>query len=191
MGNADLQPEYALAFNLGLDYTKTDFFFGQLNAYYSELFNEIVYVDQLRIENGMEVYQTDNISRSMRTGVDAEGRFTVLTHGFVSAGYSWLYALDRTAEEELHVQPAHTVKMRVGFDHKATGINTWLGGRFFSPLDPDDSSYESRLILDFYFSITLFEHFKIHAAVNNLTGKTDSLGPATAQAITIGLKYSL
>jgi outer membrane receptor for ferrienterochelin and colicins len=190
-GNPDLQPEYALGFNMALEYTRQDLFFGQINMYYSELFNEIAYIDQHEVERGMEVYKTGNISRSLRTGTDAEGRLTIFKYGFFSAGYSWLFAYDRTLGEELHLQPAHTVKMKLGLDHKDSGINTWLGGRFFSPLYPDDSSYESRFILDFYFSINLGTHFKVYTAINNLTGEIDSLGPATAQSLTLGLKYFL
>jgi outer membrane receptor for ferrienterochelin and colicins len=190
-GNPDLQPEYALGINMALEYTKENLFFGQINLYYSELFNEIAYIDQHEVERGMEVYRTGNISRSLRTGADAEGRLSIFTHGFFSAGYSWLFAYDRTSGEELHLQPAHTVKMKLGLDHKGRGVNTWLGGRFFSPLYPDDSSYESRFILDFYFSKNLGTHFKVYTAINNLTGETDSLGPATAQSLTLGLKYFL
>jgi outer membrane receptor for ferrienterochelin and colicins len=191
LGNEDLKPEYALAFNLALEYSKPELFFGQINAYYSELFNEISYVDQHRVERGMEVYQTENIARSMRTGFDAEGRVTILKNPYLSAGYSWLFAYDRTEGEEFHPQPAHTIKLKAGIDHKKTGINTYLQGRFFSPLDPGDDSYEARFVLDFYFSIGIGSHFKVYTAIDNLTGLIDSLGPQTPQSFTLGLRYVL
>jgi hypothetical protein len=45
---------------------------------------------------------------------------------FVSAGCSWLYAYGRTGEEELRLQPAHTAKMKLGLDHKKSGVYTCL-----------------------------------------------------------------
>jgi outer membrane receptor protein involved in Fe transport len=139
----------------------------------------------------MMEYLTENVSRSMRWGVDTEARLTVLKYGFVSAGYSYLFAYDRSEKEKLHIQPAHTVKMKAGGDFTGAGIYTYLQGRFFSPLDPSDPSYETRLILDFYFSAAIGEHIKLRFAVDNITGETDSLGPATAQTFSLGIQYLL
>jgi outer membrane receptor for ferrienterochelin and colicins len=187
LGNEDLKPEYALSFNLALEYSKTDLFFAQINAYYTELFNEITYQD-MGLVSGTRTYQNENIARSLRTGFDSEGRLTLFTSAFVSAGYSWLYAYDRTEGEELHLQSAHTAKMKLGLDHKKTGIHTYLQGRFFSPPDSGD---DPRFILDFYFAVTFADHFRIHASVDNLTGLIDPLGPVVGREFTLGLKYFL
>jgi outer membrane receptor for ferrienterochelin and colicins len=190
LGNENLRPEYALGFNLGLEYSKANFFFGQINAYYTELWNEIVYQD-LGVVSGTLTYQNGNIARSLRTGFDSEGRLTLFKSAFASAGYSWLYSYDRTGAEEFHPQPAHTVKMRLGWDHKKTGIYTYLQGRFFSPLDPGDDSYNPRFILNFYFALTFAKHFKVHASADNITGLIDPLGPVVGQTFTVGFKYFL
>jgi outer membrane receptor for ferrienterochelin and colicins len=191
-GNPELQPEYAIGFNLGLEQVLQDRLFAQVNGYYSELFGEIAHVDTGTPDDiGRAVYDTKNIARSFRTGVDTEGRLTILAGSYISAGYSWLFAYDRTEETELHLQPAHTVKMKAGIDHRKTGINTYLQGRFFSPLvNTDEPDYEARFLLDFYFSVSL-GNFKIHASVDNITGLIHPLGPYTAQTFTVGLKYSL
>ncbi|MDR1251680.1 MAG: TonB-dependent receptor, partial [Treponema sp.] len=110
---------------------------------------------------------------------------------FVSAGYSWLFSYDRTEAEEFHPQPAHTAKMKLGWDHKKTGINTYLQGRFFSPLEPDDDSYDPRFILDFYAAFTFAKHFTVHVSVDNITGLIDPLGPTVGQTFTVGFKYFL
>ncbi|MDR1956061.1 MAG: TonB-dependent receptor [Treponema sp.] len=189
-GNENLQPEYSLGFNAGIEYVQSDHF-AQINWYYNELFDEMtrVYIETL---GDRMIYATKNISRSLRTGVDTEGRLTLFTYSFVSAGYSWLYAYDRTLGEELHPQPTHTVKMKVGFDHQKLGINTYLQGRFFSAMiDPTEPDNEPRFILDFYFSIAVGKHFTVHAAVDNITGEIDHLGPLTGQTFSIGFKYFL
>jgi outer membrane receptor for ferrienterochelin and colicins len=191
LGNTDLQPEYALSFNLGLEYSKADLCFAQINAYYTELFNEIIYED-MGFVSGAQTYQNKNVARSLRTGFDAEGRLTLFKSVFVSTGYSWLYSYDRTEEEELRVQPAHTAKAKLGWDHKKSGIYSYLQGRYFSPLDPDDPDYDnSRFILDFYLSIGFADHFTVYVSVDNLTGLIDYLGPAVGREFTLGLKYVL
>jgi hypothetical protein len=109
----------------------------------------------------------------------------------VSAGYSWLFSYDRTEEEEFHPQPAHTAKMKLGWDHKKTGVNTYLQGRFFSPLYPDNASYDPRFMLDFYAAISFAKHYTVHVSVDNITGLIDPLGPTVGQKFTVGLKYFL
>jgi hypothetical protein len=85
--------------------------YATINGYYTEMFNEIAFIN-----TGMMVYDTGNISRSFRTGVDTEGKINFLKHAYTSAGYSYLYAFDRSAGTELHPQPNHTVKFRLGLD---------------------------------------------------------------------------
>jgi outer membrane receptor for ferrienterochelin and colicins len=193
MGNENLKPEYALGFNLALEYTKENLFFAQINGYYTELWNEITYVIQSdKTASGADVYLYENILRSLRTGFDAEGRLTLFKSAFVSAGYSWLYAYDRSEEEEVRAQPAHTVKGKLGWDYKKAGIYTYLQGRYFSPLDPDDPPYDvSRFTLDFYFAYTFAKHFTAHVSLDNITGLIDPLGPTVGRKFTIGLKYVL
>jgi outer membrane receptor for ferrienterochelin and colicins len=191
LGNEDLKPEYALGFNLALEYTKENLVFAQINGYYTELWNEITYVMGGTNLSGAAIYKNENIDRSFRTGFDSEGKLTVFKNVFVSAGYSWLYAYDRSEEEELHVQSAHTVKGKLGWDYKKAGIHTYLQGRYFSPLVPGDSRYDSRFILDFYLAVTFADHFTIHASVDNITGLIDPLGPTVGRKFTLGLKYVL
>jgi outer membrane receptor for ferrienterochelin and colicins len=203
LGNEDLGPEYALGFNLGLEYARPGRFFAQINGYYTELFNEIAYLYQGNTQAGKMIFQRDNISRSLRTGLDAEGRLTLFGGVFVSAGYSWLYAYDRLEDEELRLQPAHTVKTKLGWDHDKSGIAAHLQGRFFSAfkttgmgtgiagLDAEAVQYDARFILDFYFSVSFAKHFNAHLSVDNITGRIHPLGPATGQTVTVGLKYFL
>jgi outer membrane receptor for ferrienterochelin and colicins len=191
MGNEDLKPEYALGFNLAVEYSKDNRFFAQFNGYYTELWNAISEARRGTTTAGSAIFVYDNVARSLRTGFDAEGRVAFFQSVFMSAGYSYLYAWDRSESEELHIQPAHTAKMKLGWDHTQTGINTYLQGRFFSPLDPGDDSYDPRFILDFYFAISFANHFKVHASVDNITGLVDPLGPFVGQTVTVGLKYFL
>ncbi|MDR1429461.1 MAG: TonB-dependent receptor, partial [Spirochaetaceae bacterium] len=191
LGNENLKPEYALGFNLGLEYSKPGLFSARINGYYSELWNEIAYVFQGYGGSGSEIHMNENIYRSLRTGFDTEGRLDFLKYWYVSLGYSWLFAWDRSEQTELHLQPSHTAKGKAGFEHSGSGISTYLQGRFFSPLDPDNPSYDPRFILDLYVSVAAGKHFKIHAGIDNILGEINSLGPVTAQTFYLGLKYSL
>ena len=190
-GNENLSPEYGLSFNLGFEYSQKRGFV-RANAYHSELWNEIDNV-LIRTEKTIAIYQRENKDRTMRRGVDAEARLNLPAHLFVSAGYSWIFAWDREADEELYPQPAHSVKSKIGLDAKIqnAGINAWMGSRYFSRLnDPGLSGTEPRLILDFYFSLALESGLSLLFGVDNITGELDRIGPATAQQCTVGLKYA-
>ncbi|MDR2803416.1 MAG: TonB-dependent receptor [Treponema sp.] len=189
-GNPNLQPEYSLGFNAGMEYSHTAGFL-QFNAYYNELFNEIGRIF-IEVQGGSEAYyDTKNISRSMRTGIDTEGRLLLPHDIFVSSGYSWLFAWDRDTESEIFPQPNHILKLKAGLDIvKRTGIYTWLQCRYFSKfMDPTRGDSEPRFILDFYFSINFGKHFKLNFGIDNITGEMDRIGPETAQTFSIGIKY--
>jgi outer membrane receptor for ferrienterochelin and colicins len=115
LGNPDLRPKYAVNLGGGLEYAQARGS-ATVNGYYTELFDEIAYINTGRVERGMTVYDTGNISRSLRAGVDTEGKVSFLTYGYASAGYSYVFAWDRTTGAELHPQPAHTIKFRLGLD---------------------------------------------------------------------------
>jgi outer membrane receptor for ferrienterochelin and colicins len=197
LGNPDLEPEYAVNLGLGLEYARSRSS-ATANLYYTELFNEIAQINTGRMERGMAVYETKNISRTLRSGADLEGKFRFFSWYYASAGYSYVFAWDRNAAEELHPQPAHTVKFRLGLDTKKTGegaqklfVAAWAGGRFFSALTEDNTDYEARLILDAYVSVNFLKHFKVYAAADNLLGTIDLFyGPSTPQAFTLGMNYT-
>jgi outer membrane receptor protein involved in Fe transport len=199
LGNPDLEPEYAVNLGGGLEYAHSRGS-ATVNLYYTELFNEIAQINTGRTERGMAVYETKNISRTLRTGADLEGKFKFLSWYYASAGYSYVFAWDRKAAAELHPQPAHTVKFRLGLDTKKTGdaaktqklsVTAWAGGRFFSALYPDNAEYGSRLIIDAYVSVSFLFHFRAYLAADNLLGTIDLFyGPSTPQAFTLGLNYT-
>jgi outer membrane receptor for ferrienterochelin and colicins len=203
LGNEDLRPEYALGYSLALEYAKPGRFFAQINGYYNGLSNEIAYLYQGNMPSGKMIFRRENISRSLRAGVDTEGRLTLFGGVSVSVGYSWLYAYDLLEDEELRLQPAHTARMKLGWDHEKSGIAAHLQGRFSSTfetsgagtgiagLDTGTVRYDPRFILDFYFSVAFAKHFTAHVAVDNITGVLHPLGPAVGQAFTVGLKYFL
>jgi outer membrane receptor for ferrienterochelin and colicins len=189
-GNPDLEPEYSIGANATLEFALSGYF-AELTVYYNELFNEI---DDfyLGTEGRQRFYEKRNIARSMRTGIDAEGKIRFLTYGYVSPGYSWLYAYDRGAETRLYPQPDHTLKLKLGMDLRKPGINTYVLLRYFSALiNPARPDNKDRFILDFYFSVDLGNHFTFFAGVDNITGTIDPLGPATAQVFSLGLRYVL
>jgi outer membrane receptor for ferrienterochelin and colicins len=203
LGNPGLKPEYAVNTGGGLEYAHSRGS-ATVNGYYTELFDEIAYIDTGRVERGMVVYDTGNISRSLRAGVDTEGKVSFLTYGYASAGYSYVFAWDRTAGAELHPQPAHTVKFRLGLDTgkggtakdgetaaKKVTVHAWAGGRFFSSLKTIQSSSENRFVLDAYAAVSFVPHFKVYLSADNLTGTIDQFfGPAVPQTFSLGLNYT-
>jgi outer membrane receptor for ferrienterochelin and colicins len=197
LGNPDLRPEYAASLSGGLEYARQGGF-ATLNGYYTELFDEIAYINTGLVERGMTVYDTGNIARSLRTGFDTEGKISFLGHAYSSAGYSFLYAYDRKAEKELHPQPAHTVKLRLGFDTgkpekggQSWGLHAWAGARFFSAISREEADSDPRLILDAYLALFFGSHWKVYASADNLAGVIDIFfGPSVPQTFTLGLNYT-
>jgi outer membrane receptor for ferrienterochelin and colicins len=194
-GNPNLRPEYSLNFNTALEWARGKSF-AQINVYYHELFDEI---DTFIVETigKQRVYDTRNITRSLRLGVDTEARLTFFSSWYVSAGYNWLYAWDRSAGEELFIQPAHTARLKAGFSHKSGGndLHVYVQARYFSAfpmvIGGVSSILEPRFILDFYASLALGKQLTISAGMDNITGTTDAtLGPFTAQRFSTGVKYT-
>jgi outer membrane receptor for ferrienterochelin and colicins len=197
LGTPGLRPEYALNANLGFDYNEKPFFLSA-NFYHTELFEEIAQLNTGRVERGMIVYETGNIARSFRSGADTEGRLSFLDYGYVSGGYSYLFAWDRKAGERLRPQPEHTVKFKLGLDtgsgdkEKAVTVAAWAGGRWFSALYPGEADSRSRLVLDAYMAVSLLPHYRVYFAFDNITGTIDQfLGPATPQSVSVGLHYTM
>jgi outer membrane receptor for ferrienterochelin and colicins len=200
LGNPDLKPEYAVNAGGGLEYAHQRGS-ATVNGYYTELFDEIAYIDTGRVERGMVVYGMGNISRSLRAGVDTEGKVSFLTYGYASAGYSYVFAFDRTAGAELRPQPQHTVKFRLGLDTGKTGgpgaepkkitFTAWAGGRVFSSLETVQSGSGDRLVLDAYAAVNFVPHFKLYLSADNVLGTVDQFfGPSTPQAFALGLNYT-
>jgi outer membrane receptor for ferrienterochelin and colicins len=197
LGNPDLRPEYAVNAGAGLEYAHAR---GSavINGYYTELFDAIDYFKTGQVERGMIVWDTGNIKRSLRTGFDTEGKLFFLTYAYASAGYSYLYAYDRTAGAELHPQPAHTVKFRLGLDTgkaaaepKKVAVTAWAGGRFFSAVETIQNTSDNRFVLDAYLAVFFGAHFKVYASADNLTGTIDIFfGPAVPQTFSLGLNYT-
>jgi outer membrane receptor for ferrienterochelin and colicins len=186
-GNPNLEPEYSLGSNLGLEWSKGAGFL-QFNTYYQELFNEIATVYNAASDETVKM----NIYRSLRAGMDMEGRLNMPFNTFVSAGYGYVFAWDREAEMELYVQPAHTVKLKTGLDLPGSKISTWLQARWFSKLQSNAyTDSEQRFIMDFYFSIQLDKHFRLNFGIDNISREMDSIGPETAQTFSMGLKYTM
>ena len=192
-GNPDLKPEYSFGGNLGAEYAAEKFFVN-LSVYYTELFQEIEYSDTGDIDpvSSKPIIETENINRSLRTGVDLEGRLTFLKRGFISGGYGFLYAYDRTNGERMRSEPAHTARLKIGIDNPDTGLYFHVSGIYYSPEDPDSDtqSYsEHRYKIDLYGSYKFHKHFLGFASVENLTGYVNrSLGPFFGPKLTIGCK---
>jgi outer membrane receptor for ferrienterochelin and colicins len=200
LGNPDLKPEYAVNAGASLEYAHRR---GSVtvNGYYTELFDEITYINTGRVERGMVVYDTENLSRSLRTGVDTEGKVSFLTRWYVSAGYSYVYAYDRGSAAELHPQPRHTVKFRLGLDTARSGgaeaapkkvtLAAWTGGRFFSAVETLQGRSANRFILDAYAAVNFIPHFKFYLSADNILGTIDQFfGPSTPQTFSLGLNYT-
>ena len=188
-GNPDLQPEFSFGYNVGLEWTGSRGFI-QTNIYHQELWNEMahVHIGDVTIGDDLrEHHLRRNVDRTLRFGVDIEGRINLPLHLFITAGYGWVFAWDRNEGEELDIQPAHTFRGRLGIALPEPRINAHLQTRWFSGFGTND---DPRFILDFFLAYRIGEHFRLNFGIDNITGEIHPLGPTTAQTFSIGVGFT-
>ena len=194
-GNPDLKPEYSLGGNLGAEYT-TERYFIHANIYYTELYQEIINTEtgDTDPENGNDIYTCGNLNRSLRAGADLEGKITLPLKTFVSSGYSYLFAYDRSNSEELREEPQHTIRIKTGIDLVDQQFHFDVSENFMSAIDPedDDKDYqEHRYQIDLYSSWGVTKNYMLFLSLENVTGYiNESLGPYYGQKLTLGMEAS-
>lgn len=195
-GNPDLLPEQSWGGNLGAEYSDS-VISSSFSAYYNEIFDEIIYnyTGIIDSDSNKEIVKSENISRSLSTGIDMEGRINFLRNAFFSAGYSYLYSYDRTENEQLFNEPAHTARFKLGVDDKDRGLFYQIGCNYFSPIDPssDVENYTThRYSLDFNGSYRIDSTWMITLSLSNITGLINtSLGPFYGPKMILGVNFSI
>jgi len=193
-GNPDLHPEYSLGGNLALEYS-TGLGYFQVNGYFTELFSEIVFADTgvMDEDSGKLIYRTENLERSMRAGVDLEGRWNIYGPFFVSLGYGGLFAYNRITESPIYDQPGHTFRSRLGANGRQNPWHVHVSLLFFSALEfgAVGDGGENRLQLNFYGAYPLGKNWEINIGVENLLGYINpSLGPFLGPLLRLGTRYT-
>jgi outer membrane receptor for ferrienterochelin and colicins len=216
--NPDMRPEYALSFNAGAEFA-TSACFAQVNYFYSELFDEIHYFyrdvqtndpvssnsDQVQKNaDGKSIRFRDNLSRSRRFGFDAEGRITIARYLFLAAGESFIFAYNVSDQVALPDIPVNTVKLKVGLNTENGSKNpiyTYLGARFFMPLNDGSDHDKPQFILDYFFNIRITPYWTIHFSITNLTGEIQYYysdegarwighGEKVGQTVSLGVRFA-
>lgn len=194
-GNPDLSPEYSIGGNVGAEMA-TDRLFAQVNVYYTELFDEIVFesTDEVDVPSGKLISRKKNLDRSLRTGVDFESRSALIGPAFVSVGYGFLYGYNRTDGEQIFDQPGQRARARLGVEDRVRGYYAHVNGSWLSAINPNSSSEdetEPRYQVDLYGSYRFGSGISAFAGVENLTGFVNpSLGPFFGPLVTLGMQAS-
>lgn len=186
-GSESLKPEYSAGLNAAAEFSGAAGFI-HLNAYYTELWDEIAYGVPEKI-NGVSTAWKENKNRTFRAGADAQGRINLPFNFFAGAGYSRLFAWDRGLGGRFYPAAEHTVTGKTGFENKKICVS--LAVRYFSHPHETGTYSESgeRIILDFYSSFTLSKNWQINFSIDNIAGVIDELGPRVPQIFSVGLRY--
>jgi outer membrane receptor for ferrienterochelin and colicins len=187
LGNEDLVPEKSIGTNLGLEYSAGGLF-TQVNFFYNELFDEIVYevIPNPDPMDDRDVYRKKNIDRSYRLGADAELGVSLFESFGFSAGYNFVYGYNRTTREKISDIPMHTLRGKISYDSEPLGLLVYVRGRYLSGIDDED---DARTILDFFISKNILNNVRVFAGVDNFTDTVDEfLGPYEGLVISTGVE---
>ena len=96
-----LHPETSNGFNAGATYRFSALFTGELNLFYNDISNQILFdVIALR-PNGSQVFSYFNVARSYTTGAEWNMKYRLHTNWTVSGGYQWLSTGDKDVIEQI------------------------------------------------------------------------------------------
>ncbi|MCL2233715.1 MAG: TonB-dependent receptor [Treponema sp.] len=225
LGDPNLRPETSLGTNLGLEWTGTRAFI-HLNAFHTELWNQIdnpavswvnhpyryIWVDQGLNPPGATFRRMRNLDRSFRSGFDAEGRANLPLYTFVTLGYSYVFAWDRNAGEEMVRSPPHAIRGRVGID-LPVGLSANANFRWtssFTPfsgpthtisIDPDTGletataaipvDRESTFVIGLFAAYRVNENWRVTAAAENITRATNTIGERMPTTFSMGVGFTM
>ncbi len=92
---AQLNPETSNGFNAGATYTFNEKWSGDINLFYNDIANQILFdVIALR-PNGSQVFSYFNVARSYTTGAEMNLRYRLHTNWTLSGGYQFLSTGDK------------------------------------------------------------------------------------------------
>ncbi len=170
-GNPDLKPEKSVSVNAGIEFFPR-FLNISVNAFHSELFDEIVYdyTDQ-RDQNGLQIIKKENLARSSRTGADTSLRAVFFETVSLQLRYGFLFAFDRSTNTIVYNQPAHTVSGKIIVNIRAIELTSFLEGKFQSPHEHNNQSV---FTLNAYVEKTLGTSIGVFIGADNITGASDS-----------------
>ena len=181
-GNPNLKPEYSVAVNAGAEWVPNDRLSARINGFHQELADEIEFIQTGTAPDGRAIYLNENLSRTARTGIDAEIAVSPLTDWTIDAAYGWLLAWDREAEADLTDDPAHRVRGALSYANRAWGLKVRADGQW--------DSNRNLVILGTSFSQDWKNGFGVYARGDNLTSVIDKAkGPFSPVSLTLGVRY--
>jgi outer membrane receptor for ferrienterochelin and colicins len=96
-----LKPETSHGINAGANYYFSKCFSGELNLFFNDISNQILFdVIALR-PNGSQVFSYFNVARSFTTGTELNLKYRLYENWSISGGYQWLSTGDKDVIEKI------------------------------------------------------------------------------------------
>ncbi|MCU0333577.1 MAG: TonB-dependent receptor [Chitinophagaceae bacterium] len=92
---AELKPEISHGFNAGASYQFSQRFSADVNLFYNDISNQIMFDVVALRPTGSQVFSYFNVARSFTTGAEWNLRYQLNERWQLTGGYQWLFAADK------------------------------------------------------------------------------------------------
>ncbi|NRB38845.1 MAG: TonB-dependent receptor [Pseudomonadales bacterium] len=114
-GNADLQPESSLSYQLGFVIADRDRFQSEINFFRNELTSLIETVYSHDNSEGIQIHTYENVDEALTQGVEISGKFKASNKLRLQAGYVYLEAINDKTGERLRDRPENQIKAQIDY----------------------------------------------------------------------------
>ncbi|MCA9786958.1 MAG: TonB-dependent receptor [Calditrichaeota bacterium] len=198
-GNPDLDPEYSLNLNAGIEWLPAPEYSLRLNGFRHNLDDLIDFdLEEQTTDYYVGIYRYRNIKSAWIEGIELEQN---LQHGpwMLDLAWSWLRTRDRSSGRELLNRPRHTANWIVGYSRGALQTRLWgryTGSSLFAPpTETEQTVGEALHTVDYAIwntsvSWAFTNHLRCWSKVENLLDRTDPLfGPFQGRTFWLGLHW--
>ncbi len=172
LGNVNLRPESSTSYQLGMEMTGADQSYHlDLNFYRNDI-RDLISVVDAGLNNGIMIFQYDNIGHARTQGVETTLRVPITSRLSANVGYTYLDATDRQTGKQLVLRPKNMVK--AGLDLNLPSWRSRLGV-YLNWEDKQFADDANTLVspawthLDLRWDSKITHNLSLYVGVNNLT----------------------
>lgn len=170
-GNPDLEPEYSMNFNLGIEHRINDYVLARVSGFKNDFKNMIMAQDTGDSLNGKPVFRRENIKEASAQGVETEVRAKV---GTLSLILSYTYSETKDDNDDpLAYSPVHMTMFRLYHRLRIIDLGTMLSvedsrNRYYKTKSGAQDKLNDYTLVNLSFNKKLFAKLSVFLRVENL-----------------------